>query len=157
MDEAQQIVDALRSQNATVATAESLTGGLVGQTLTEVSGSSAVYRGGVISYCNAVKEQLLGVDGQILATLGAVSQPVAAQMAQGVRALLHTDYAVSTTGIAGPNSDETGKPVGLVYIAVSGPQGTLVQQLSCSGSRQEIRMQSCQAVLQLLVTQLGSV
>ena len=118
---------ALAAAGATLATAESLTGGMLGERITSVSGSSAVYRGGVISYCNAVKAGALGVSQEDLDTLGAVSAPVAEQMAQGARQRLAADYALSTTGIAGPNSDETGKPVGLVYIACAGPRGCRVQ------------------------------
>ena len=151
---AEQAIALLAAKKATLATAESLTGGMLGQLLTSVSGSSAVYRGGVISYCNAVKHQVLGVSAQDLEQLGAVSAPVARQMAEGTRRLLQTDYGLSTTGIAGPNSDETGKPVGLVYIALSGPAGTQVRELHLQGDRNQIRQQTCQAALALLKAHL---
>lgn len=154
MDEAQLLVEALRMAAATVATAESLTGGMLGQEITAVSGSSLVYRGGIISYCNAVKQQLLDVSAQDLAKLGAVSAPVARQMALGVRQQLGTDFSMATTGIAGPHSDETGKPVGLVYIACAGPDFCQIQQLHLQGSRQEIRVATCRAALRLLLAQL---
>ncbi len=147
---AEQAIALLAAKKATLATAESLTGGMLGQLLTSVSVRSADYRGWVISYCNAVKHQVLGVSAQDLEQLGAVSAPVARQMAEGTRRLLQTDYGLSTTGIAGPNSDETGKPVGLVYIALSGPAGTQVRELHLQGDRNQIRQQTCQAVLALL-------
>lgn len=147
---ARQAVAALATAGATLATAESLTGGMLGEMITSVSGSSTVYRGGVISYCNAVKATCLGVSQWDLDTLGAVSAPVAEQMAQGARQRLSADYALSTTGIAGPNSDETGKPVGLVYIACAGPQGCRVQELHLAGDRAAIRQATCRAALELL-------
>lgn len=152
---ARQAVAALAAAGATLATAESLTGGMLGERITSVSGSSAVYRGGVISYCNAVKAGALGVSQEDLDTLGAVSAPVAEQMAQGARQRLAADYALSTTGIAGPNSDETGKPVGLVYIACAGPRGCRVQELHLAGDRAAIRQATCRAALQLLLETLA--
>ena len=152
---ARQAVAALAAAGATLATAESLTGGMLGEMITSVSGSSAVYRGGVISYCNAVKAGALGVSQEDLDTLGAVSAPVAEQMAQGARQRLSADYALSTTGIAGPNSDETGKPVGLVYIACAGPRGCRVQELHLAGDRAAIRQATCHAALELLLETLA--
>lgn len=152
---ARQAVAALAAAGATLATAESLTGGMLGERITSVSGSSAVYRGGVISYCNAVKAGALGVSQEDLDTLGAVSAPVAEQMAQGARQRLAADYALSTTGIAGPNSDETGKPVGLVYIACAGPRGCRVQELHLTGDRAAIRQATCRAALELLLETLA--
>jgi PncC family amidohydrolase len=111
----------LRHHHATLATAESCTGGLIGSLLTDVPGSSDYYLGGVIAYSNQVKEHTLGVRAEILATVGAVSQETALQMAHGVRRLLGADYAVAVTGIAGPAGATPGKPVGLVYIALVGP------------------------------------
>ena len=152
---ARQAVAALAAAGATLATAESLTGGMRGEKITGVSGSSAIYRGGVISYCNAVKAGALGVSQEDLDTLGAVSAPVAEQMAQGARQRLAADYALSTTGIAGPNSDETGKPVGLVYIACCGPAGCRVRELRLTGDRAAIRQATCRAALQLLLETLA--
>ena len=152
---ARQAVAALAAAGATLATAESLTGGMLGEKITGVSGSSAIYRGGVISYCNAVKAAVLGVSAWDLETLGAVSAPVAKQMARGARRVLAADYALSTTGIAGPNSDETGKPVGLVYIACCGPAGCRVRELRLTGDRAAIRQATCHAALQLLLETLA--
>ena len=100
----------------TLATAESCTGGGIGAALTGVSGSSAVYKGGVISYCNEIKHKLLGVQEEILVRCGAVSAPVAEAMASGAMQALQTDIAVSVTGLAGPGGDDFGNPVGTVYI-----------------------------------------
>jgi nicotinamide-nucleotide amidase len=115
------IGELLRHRHATLATAESCTGGLIGSLLTDVSGSSDYYLGGVIAYSNQVKEHILGVQPEVLATAGAVSQETALQMAHGVRHLLGADFALAVTGIAGPTGATPGKPVGLVYIALVGP------------------------------------
>jgi len=102
--------------------AESCTGGGLGQMLTTVAGSSTYFRGGVIAYDNGVKTALLGVESTVLATEGAVSAPVAEQMALGVQAQLNTDWALSITGIAGPGGDTPTKPMGLVYIGLATPE-----------------------------------
>lgn len=151
MDKAYQVITCLKERGMTLATAESLTGGMLGEWLTGVSGSSAVYRGGVISYCNAIKHRLLDVSDRNLDTLGAVSEPVARQMAQGARMALEADFALSTTGIAGPNSDETGKPVGLVYVGFASKDTTCVRELHLQGDRESIRRQSCDAAFELLL------
>lgn len=144
---AQQVISALRDRNLTLATAESCTGGGVGQRLTSVSGSSAVYRGGIISYCNEIKHRLLGVEESALEELGAVSDVVAMQMAQGARNVLQTDLAVSVTGLAGPNSDESGKPVGLVYIGVATAGFVHAWEYHFSGDREAVRNQAADAAL----------
>ena len=100
----------------TLATAESCTGGMIGATLTAIPGSSTVYKGGVISYTNQVKHDLLDVPMEVLDGVGAVSAPVAEAMASGARKALKADIAVSVTGLAGPGGDEYGNPVGTVYI-----------------------------------------
>ena len=99
-----------------LATAESLTGGGIGQALTSVSGASAVFAGGVICYTNQVKHKVLGVPVEILNTCGAVSAPVAKAMAEGARTVIGADVAVAVTGLAGPDGDEFGNPVGTVFI-----------------------------------------
>jgi PncC family amidohydrolase len=109
----------LRQRGLTLATAESCTGGLLGHRLTNVPGSSDYYLGGVVSYADAVKRALLGVEPEVLAREGAVSEAVARQMAAGVRRLLHADLGIGITGIAGPTGGTPGKPVGLVYIALA--------------------------------------
>ncbi len=151
MDEVVKVVSCLRIAGKTLATAESCTGGLLGKLLTDVPGSSAVYPGGVISYCNAVKHAVLGVDAALLNREGAVSAAVAAQMAQSVRKIIGADYGISTTGVAGPGSDERGNPEGLVYAAISDGERTKVLQLQLSGTRDEIRVAAAKALfLELL-------
>lgn len=138
-DDAVRLLEELKGRNLTLATAESLTGGGIGQRLTAVSGSSAVYLGGVISYVNAVKADILGVPWQILDTVGAVSPETADAMVRGVCKMLGADVGIAVTGIAGPNSDETGKPVGLVYIGVSVCGQVAVTEHHFSGDREAVR------------------
>ncbi len=143
------LVAELTARAATVATAESLTGGLVSAALTGVPGASVVVRGGVVSYSAEVKASVLGVDPELLARAGAVDASVAEQMAAGTRAVLDADYGLATTGVAGPDPAE-GKPVGRVFVAVSGPGTSRVQSLDLRGDRASIRAQSVLAVLRLL-------
>lgn len=119
MTTAEKLVQVLIEKNLTCATAESCTGGGVGFAITGVSGSSAVFWGGVISYDNSVKRDVLGVPEEVLATKGAVSSECASAMAEGVRRLLKTDLAVSLTGIAGPGGGSAEKPVGLVWFGLA--------------------------------------
>jgi PncC family amidohydrolase len=116
---AREVGEVLRARGLTIATAESCTGGLVGHLITNVSGSSDYYVGGVAAYANEVKEQLLQVARSTLEEQGAVSAECAEEMAQGVRRLLQTDIGIATTGIAGPTGGTPEKPVGLVYIALA--------------------------------------
>ena len=145
------LVQRLKDLQLTVATAESCTGGLLGKSITDVSGSSAVYPGGVISYCNRIKHALLGVDQELRDTLGPVSAAVAFQMARGVRKTIGADYGVGVTGIAGPNSDETGRPVGLVYIAAADREMTLVREYRFDGDRNAVRTQAAEAAAALVM------
>lgn len=135
----------------TLVTAESCTGGGIGAALTAVPGSSAVYKGGIVSYCNEVKHTLLGVDGQILESCGAVSAPVAEAMSVGARNLLKADVAVSVTGLAGPDGDDFGNPVGLVYIGYADGCTVLSKEFRFSGSREEIREQAVCAALNVVL------
>lgn len=126
-DELQELaVKSLIERGEKVAVAESCTGGLVCKRLTEVSGVSKVFECGVCSYANEIKHKVLGVKNETLDMVGAVSEEVARQMAQGVRKLARADYGVATTGIAGPTGGTEEKPVGLVYIAVNSKNGTAV-------------------------------
>ena len=136
----------------TLVTAESLTGGGIGAALTAVPGSSEVYKGGVISYTNAVKENVLKVPGEILERYGAVSQWTAGYMASGVRKLLKADVAVSVTGLAGPGGDEYGNPVGTVFIGYSDSETTVVKHCLFSGDRESIRNQTIEEALKLILT-----
>ena len=154
MNQIEQLVETLKRLEKTVATAESCTGGLLGKSITDVSGSSAVYPGGVISYCNRIKHELLGVEQELLDTLGPVSAPVARQMAEGVRRVIGADYGVSVTGIAGPNSDESGKPVGLVYLAASDGVTTVIRECRFDGDRSAVRAQAAEAAADLVLNLL---
>ncbi len=128
----QAVVNELTARNQRVATAESCTGGLISKCLTDIAGSSQVFAGGICAYTNEVKTALLGVQAETLARYSAVSEQTAREMAEGARQRLHTDYAVSTTGIAGPSGGTPEQPVGLVYLAIAGPQGTQVEKLQIS-------------------------
>ena len=133
-----------------LACAESCTGGGLSARITDIPGISAVFQGGVIAYDNAVKSAVLRVPVEMLEQQGAVSQPVAEAMASGVRALLSTDFALSTTGIAGPGGGSAEKPVGLVWMAVAGPQGVKSEKQIFSGNREQIRAQAIEHCLQML-------
>ena len=137
----------------TLVTAESLTGGGIGSALTAVSGASSVYKGGIVSYTNEVKHAVLGVPEHILETYGAVSQWTAGYMATGVRKLLDADVAVSVTGLAGPGGDEFGNPVGTVFIGYEDQKQAVVKHCLFSGSREEIRKQTIEAALNLILEQ----
>lgn len=138
-------------QGKTLVTAESLTGGGIGAAVTAVSGASAVYRGGVISYTNEVKHKVLGVPQEILERYGAVSRWTAGYMASGVRKLLEADVAVSVTGLAGPGGDEFGNPVGTVFIGYEDSRCALVKHCLFSGTREEIREQTIETALRLIL------
>lgn len=142
-----------RLQGRTLATAESCTGGGIGTALTSVSGSSAVYLGGIISYTNQVKRDLLGVPEAILEEYGAVSSPVAKAMAAGVREKLGSDIAVSVTGLAGPGGDDYGNPVGTVYIGYSDENTTFARHFRFEGGREDVRNQAIDAALDLILEQ----
>lgn len=135
----------------TLVTAESLTGGGIGAALTAVPGASEVYKGGVISYTNQVKESVLGVPGEILERYGAVSQWTAGYMASGVRKLLKADVAVSVTGLAGPGGDEYGNPVGTVFIGYEDLSHAVVKEHHFTGTREEVRKKTVEAALKLVL------
>ena len=135
----------------TLVTAESCTGGGIGAALTAIPGSSAVYKGGIISYTNWVKRHILGVDEALLETVGAVSAPVAEAMARGVRERLCADVAVSVTGLAGPGGDEYGNPVGTVFVGYSDDNITISRRFLFSGDREQIRRQAMEAALELIL------
>jgi nicotinamide-nucleotide amidase len=144
----------LLARGKMVATAESITGGGLGGLLSAAPGASETYLGGVVSYATAVKQQLLGVTDRTVEEDGVISAACAREMAAGVRDLLKSDFAVSTTGVAGP-SEQEGKPVGLVYVGVAGPHGARAVELKLDGDRAEIREQACleavRAVLESVV------
>jgi nicotinamide-nucleotide amidase len=149
-DVAAAVLDLLRERAETVATAESLTGGLVCATLVDAPGASAIVRGAVVAYTADVKSQVLGVDDAQIASNGTIDAEVARQMAEGIRLRLGATWGVATTGNAGPESSE-GKPVGTVFIAVAGPRTSAVRELSLSGDRNAIRRSTTTAALSLLL------
>jgi nicotinamide-nucleotide amidase len=146
-------VHRLVERRETLATAESLTGGLVASTVVEIPGVSSVFRGGLVVYATDLKHALAGVDEQLLAERGAVDPDVALALAAGARERCGADWGIATTGVAGPEPQD-GMPVGLVYVAVAGPAGQAVQELRLTGSRAEVRSESVTAVLNLLTEQL---
>ena len=153
---AEKLVRALTEKRMTCATAESCTGGGVGYTITGVSGASAVFWGGVISYDNSVKRDVLGVPEEVLATKGAVSSECAAAMAEGARRLLKTDLAVSLTGIAGPGGGSAEKPVGLVWFGLASKGGTLTEKKVLRGDRGYVRCAAVEHALGLLLNAAGT-
>ena len=132
-------------------TAESCTGGGIGAAITAIPGSSAVYKGGIISYTNWVKENVLRVDGQLLEQFGAVSLPVAKAMAEGARKVLDADIAVSVTGLAGPGGDDFGNPVGTVFIGYANGEKSYAKQFLFSGDREAVRNQAVCAALNIVL------
>ncbi|MBN1681795.1 MAG: CinA family protein [Anaerolineae bacterium] len=144
----------LRATGRTLATAESCTGGLIAACLTAIPGSSDYVVGSVVAYANTVKQQVLRVPESMLIAHGTVSEPVARQMADGVRALLQTDAALSVTGIAGPTGGTPDKPIGLTYIGLSTPDGTWVRRYMWHGDRTQNRRSSVDAALRLLLDYL---
>jgi nicotinamide-nucleotide amidase len=152
-DIAADLLDRLLDRGETVATAESLTGGLVCATLVDAPGASKVVRGGVVAYVPEVKTTMLGVGNELIAANGTVDADVARQMAEGIRLRLGATWGVSTTGVAGPDSSE-GKPVGTVFVAVAGPSASSVRELDLSGDRSTTRQSATAAALSLLLDTL---
>lgn len=149
---AKQVVHAAAERGETVGCAESLTGGLIAATLTAVPGSSEAVRGGVVSYVNEVKHGVLGVDGEVLDTDGAVSERTACQMAEGARRMLGCHVAVSVTGIAGPGGAEPGKPVGTVWMGLSMEgEEPCAKRFQFAGDRADVREQTVSAALEALL------
>jgi len=144
------LVKLVGERGATVATAESLTGGLIGAALTDIPGISAIYRGGVIVYATDLKVTLAGVPADRLAADGPVHADTALAMATGVRERLGATYGLATTGVAGPEPQD-GIQAGTVYVAVAGPDEVKVQRLALAGDRQAVRQGSVEAVLALAV------
>jgi nicotinamide-nucleotide amidase len=150
---ATEIIRLLTQAGDTVATAESLTGGLVAAALTDVPGSSNAFRGGVVAYATELKAQLLAVDVAMLKRHGPVYAPVAAAMAEGVRNRLGATIGVSTTGVAGPGPQD-GQPAGTVHVAVSLDGDTVVRTMALQGNRDQVRRLTVERVLGLLLGRL---
>ena len=132
----------LKLKGLTLGCAESCTGGLAAKRMTDLPGASAVFKGGVVSYTNEVKQNVLGVPQALLEEYGAVSEQVAAAMARGARKVLGCDLALAVTGVAGPDPDDRGNPVGLVYVALAAPDGVRVRTLHQGMGRERIRITS---------------
>lgn len=148
------VVRLLAEKKKTLATAESCTGGLIGQTITSVSGASEVFGFGFVTYANEAKEKILGVKSETLEKFGAVSAETAVQMAMGARKASGADIAVSVTGIAGPGGGSDEKPVGLVYIGISTEDETKAHKFNFSGNREKIRLRTCINALNLVRKEL---
>ena len=144
----------LHTQGVTLSVAESCTGGLLGHLLTNVPGSSEYFKGGVVAYSYAAKERVLNVRHGTLYDYGAVSEQTALEMAQGVRRLLHTDVALSVTGIAGPGGGMPDKPIGLVYIALSARDRKVCHRFVWNSDREGNKALSARAALEILVAYL---
>ena len=141
-------------EGKTLATAESLTGGGIGAAITAVAGASRVFKGGIISYTDEVKREVLGVSQTDLSAFGAVSAPVAQAMAVGARRLLQADVAVSVTGLAGPDGDAFGHPVGTVFIGIADENGAAAGEYHFSGNREAVRAQTVAAAIELVLNRL---
>jgi len=144
------VVGLLVARRVTVATAESVTGGLIASTLISVPGSSDTFREGFVTYSNDAKMSRLGVARATLEAHGAVSEEVCREMAEGARAAAGTDYALSTTGIAGPSGAVPGKQVGLCFVALAGPEGTAVRKYQFPGDREMVRLRTAYFAIDML-------
>jgi nicotinamide-nucleotide amidase len=149
------LVAAAKARRLRLAVAESCTGGMIAQRITAIPGASAIFLGGVVSYANDVKRDLLGVGQEILDREGAVSPACAEAMAAGARARLGADLAVSVTGIAGPDGGTPQKPVGLVFFGVASPSGTRSEKRIFQGDRAGIRLQAADHAIALALATLG--
>lgn len=147
----EEVVSLLNQNGLTLTAAESCTGGLIAKRLTDVSGASAVFYGSLVTYSNRLKEKWLGVQAETLQTYGAVSAQTAREMALGARKAADADLAVAVTGIAGPNSDDTNKPVGLVFIALADKDSVTVEKYEnqfTDNVREQNRTTSAQRALE---------
>ncbi len=152
---AKAVLDACERKHLTLGSAESCTGGLIAAAITDIAGSSTSFMGSIVSYWVDVKQSVLGVDESIIQTYGVVSEECAAAMAQGCRKVIGCDYAVSTTGIAGPSGAEPGKPVGTVCYAIASPEGVRTFT-TCKGStRSEVRAYAVEHILKELLKEIS--
>lgn len=151
--QAAELLAALGAAGATLATAESLTGGRLAARVTSVPGASLVYRGGVVSYATDLKVSLLGVPAELVAREGVVSAACARAMAEGARRLAGATYALSTTGVAGPDRQED-RPPGTVYVGVAAPDSSWTVDLSLTGDREAVQDQTCREALAALARAL---
>lgn len=154
----EKVVKLLNEKGLVLATAESCTGGLIAKRITDVSGSSAMFNCGIVSYSNEIKEQVLGVQHKTLETYGAVSEQTVREMVKGILKVSGADIAVSVSGIAGPNSDNTLKPVGLIFLAVSDGKNTTVKQLNnvfTDNIRENNRKSASDEALKMILNLVG--
>lgn len=154
----EKVVKLLRERNLVLSCAESCTGGLIAKRITDVSGSSAVFNCGIVSYSNEIKEKVLNVKSETLKEFGAVSEQTVREMVKGVLTISGADIAVSVSGIAGPNSDNTDKPVGLIYLAVSDGEKTVVKKLNnqfTTDVRNSNRISASDEALNLILKMIG--
>lgn len=145
----------LKQNNLTISTAESCTGGMIASAITDVSGSSVFFGTGVVTYSNDAKMKLIGVKKETLEEYGAVSEQTASEMAEGVLKLGEADVSVAVTGIAGPTGGTPEKPVGLVYIGVSGKYGTFAHKNNFYGNRDDVRKQTVERAFELVYDYLN--
>ena len=151
MQLSEQVGQALKARGATVTTAESCTGGWVAKTLTDIAGSSAWFERGFVTYSNEAKSQMIGVSEATLLEHGAVSEPVVVEMAVGALRAARADYAISVSGIAGPDGGSAEKPVGTVWFGVASASGQGVTRCECfAGDRESVRRQATAYALNLL-------
>jgi nicotinamide-nucleotide amidase len=146
----QVVGELLKSKKSMVAIAESCTGGMISQQITSVPGSSDWFKGSVVAYSNEIKEKMLGVQGQVLTEHGAVSEQVVRQMAEGVRTIMGTEYGIATSGIAGPDGGTNEKPIGMVWIAVSGPNETMANVYNFANNRERNIIRASLTALDML-------
>lgn len=154
----EKVVQMLLKKNLVMACAESCTGGLIAKRITDVSGSSAVFNCGIVSYSNKIKEKVLNVKNETLMEFGAVSEQTVREMVTGVLDISGADVAVSVSGIAGPNSDNTNKPVGLIYLAVSNGKNTVVKRLNnqfTTDIRNSNRISASDEALKMIIEMIG--
>lgn len=149
------VVHGLAERRETLATVESLTGGLLAAAIVEVAGVSSVYRGGLVVYATELKSRLAGVPQELLAERGPVDPDVAVALAEGGRRRCDVDWCLATTGVAGPRPQD-GKPVGLVYVAAAGPTGSVVRRLGLGGDRDLIRSAAVVQALRLLAERVAA-
>ena len=148
-----EVVEKLKQMKLTISSAESLTGGLVGVSLSSISGASEVFKGSVVAYTDEIKINVLNVDSQVINQFTSISEQVALLMAQNVRKLMNSDIGIATTGVAGPNPSAGFEP-GIVFVAFSSDDHNMCQKLELTGSRADICGQSVEKILQLTLSRL---
>ena len=152
-DLANELIQKLSQQHLTISVAESLTGGLVAASLTQIPGASAVFKGGIIAYRDEIKQKVLKVDSALITKFTSISEPVAQSMATNVREIMNTDIGIATTGVAGPEKSDGFAP-GIVFVAISIGDHKICQKLELVGDRTQIRDQSVNEIFKLTLSQL---